>query len=127
FIFIAALDEGDDWEDEKNWPKPNPGLNISVKLDDLRRKANKAKQDPSSLNSFLRLHLNIWTNQETAAIKMDDWNACVGFSLQNTDSRVLQRDIEEKFSGQPCFIAVDLSSTEDITAEVKLFPPQTAG
>jgi phage terminase large subunit-like protein len=127
FIFIAALDEGDNWEDEKNWPKANPGLNISVKLDDLRRKANKAKQDPSSLNSFLRLHLNIWTNQETAAIKMDDWNSCVGFSLQNTDSRALQRDIEEKFSGQPCFIAVDLSSTEDITAEVKLFPPQTAG
>jgi phage terminase large subunit-like protein len=123
FVFIAALDEGDDWEDERNWPKANPGLNISVKLDDLRRKANKAKQDPSSLNSFLRLHLNIWTNQETAAIKMDDWNACVGFSLQNTDSRALRTEMEAKLAGETCYIGVDLSSTEDVTAEVKLFPP----
>lgn len=127
FIFIAALDEGDDWEDERNWPKANPGLNISVKLDDLRRKANKAKQDPSALNSFLRLHLNIWTNQETAAIKMDDWNACVGFSLQGTDSRALRSEMEAKLAGEPCYIGVDLSSTEDITAEVKLFPPHTPG
>lgn len=98
-----------------------------MKLDDLRRKANKAKQDPSSLNSFLRLHLNVWTNQETAAIKMDDWNACVGFSLQNTDSRALQREMEERLAGQTCYMAADLSSTEDITAVVKLFPPQTSG
>jgi phage terminase large subunit-like protein len=97
-----------------------------VKLDDLRRKANKAKQDPSSLNSFLRLHLNVWTNQETAAIKMDDWNACVGFSLQGTDSRALRTEMEAKLAGQPCYIGCDLSSTEDITAVVKLFPPLTA-
>jgi phage terminase large subunit-like protein len=123
FVFVAALDEGDDWENEKNWPKANPGLNVSVKIDDLRRKANKAKQDPSALNSFLRLHLNVWTNQETAAIKMDDWNACVGFSLQGTDSRALRDDMEKRLEGEACYIGCDLSSTEDITAVVKLFPP----
>ena len=123
FIFIAALDEGDDPFDERKWLKANPSLNLSVKIDDLRRKANKAKQDPSSLNSFLRLHLNVWTNQETAAIKMDDWNACVGFSLQGTDSRALRKEMEVKLAGERCYIACDLSSTEDITAEVKLFPP----
>jgi phage terminase large subunit-like protein len=127
FVYIACLDEGDDWEDERNWIKANPNLGVSVRIDELRERANKAKNDPSSLNAFLRLRLNVWTNQETAAIKMDDWNACVGFSLQNTDSRALQREMEDRFAGQPCFIGVDLSSTEDITAMVKLFPPQTAG
>lgn len=126
FAVIFALDEDDNWEDERNWPKANPGLNVSVKLDDLRRKANKAKQDPSSLNSFLRLHLNVWTNQETAAIKMDDWNACVGFSLQNTDPRKLREEMEARLAGAPCFIGCDLSSTEDISASVKLFPPLTS-
>jgi phage terminase large subunit-like protein len=123
FVFVATLDDGDNWEDENTWIKANPGLNVSVKLDDLRRKANKAKQDPSALNSFLRLHLNVWTNQETAAIKMDDWNACVGFSLQNTDSRALRTQMESQLAGEPCYIGCDLSSTEDITAVVKLFPP----
>lgn len=127
FAFVACLDEGDDWEDEKNWPKANPNLGVSVRLEELRERANKAKNDPSSLNAFLRLRLNLWTNQETAAVKMDDWNACVGFPLTNTDSRALRDEINEKLRGLPCCIGLDLSSTEDITAMVKLFPPQDPG
>jgi phage terminase large subunit-like protein len=123
FSFIAGLDEGDDWEDEENWPKANPNLNVSVKLDDLRRKANKAKQEPSSLNAFLRLHLNVWTNQENAAILIEEWNACVGFSLAGKDVKILRAETEKRLEGRRCYIGVDLSSTEDVTASVKLFPP----
>jgi len=45
---------------------------------------------------------------------MDDWNACVGFSLQNTDSRALRTEMEAKLAGETCYIGVDLSSTEDV-------------
>src|SRR5579883_180886 len=110
FPFIAALDPGDDWQDEKNWPKANPNLGVSVKLDDLRRLAHKASQDPSALNSFLRLRLNVWTSSETAAIKAEDWRACSG---------VAGADL----AGRLCYVAIDLSSTEDVAAMVKLFPP----
>lgn len=123
FVFIACLDDEDDWEDERNWGKANPNLGVSVNIEDLRAGAHKAKQMPSALNSFLRLRLNKWTNSETAAIEMEDWRACVGFSLAGKDPRSLRAEIEEQLEGRECFLAVDLSSTEDITCSGKLFLP----
>jgi phage terminase large subunit-like protein len=123
FGFIATLDEGDDWEDEKNWPKANPNLGVSVKLDDLRRLANKAKQDPASLNSFLRLRLNVWTQQDTRWMPMDKWNLCVGHSLKLRDAKVLRAEVEQQLAGRMCYAGLDLSSKIDLTALVFLFPP----
>ena len=127
FAFIATLDEGDDPFDERNWIKPNPNLGVSVKFEDLRRQANKAKNDPSALNAFLRLRLNVWTSQETAAIQMEDWNACAGFSLKEHDAVSLRREKEAELAGRPCIIGIDLASTEDIAAHVKLLPPENDG
>jgi len=123
FAFIACLDEGDNWEDEDNWPKANPNLGISVKPDDLRRKAHKAKQEPTALNSFLRLHLNVWTQQETRWMPIDKWNECVGFSLKDRDAKVLLTELEKRLEGRLCFGALDLSSKIDLTCWLKLFPP----
>jgi phage terminase large subunit-like protein len=123
FAFIAALDDGDDWQDERNWIKANPLLGTAVKIEELRTVAHRAAQDPSSLNSFLRYRLNKWTSSETSAIRVEDWRACVGFPLDGKDPRSLRAEIEGKYEGRECFIAVDLSSTEDITCSGKLFPP----
>ena len=49
--WISTIDEGDDWKDESTWAKANPNLGISVKLDDLRRKAEQAKRMPSAQNA----------------------------------------------------------------------------
>ena len=62
FAYIACLDEGDDWQDKADWEKANPNLGVSVKLEDLRIRAHKAANDPSSLNAFLRLRLNVSTS-----------------------------------------------------------------
>src|SRR4029077_10738902 len=43
FCFIASSDPGDDWQDEATWIKANPHWNISVKPDDMRALALKAK------------------------------------------------------------------------------------
>jgi phage terminase large subunit-like protein len=123
FVFIACLDEDDDWEDERNWGKANPNLGISVNVEDLRARALKAKQMPSALNSFLRLRLNKWTNSETAAIRVEDWRKCIGFSMEGKDARSLRSEMEEALAGRECFLGVDLASTEDIACSGKLFPP----
>lgn len=124
FVYIACLDAEDDWEDHRNWIKGNPNLGVSVNLEDLRARALKAKQMPSALNSFLRLRLNKWTNSETAAVKMEDWRACVGFSLKDKDPKVLREEMEKRLEGRECIVAVDLASTEDIACSGKLFPPE---
>jgi phage terminase large subunit-like protein len=121
FAFIAALDDDDEWQDETLWPKANPNLNVSVKLDDLRRKAHKAAGDPSALNSFLRLHLNRWTQTDVRWMPLDAWNACAGFAAG--DPRELRRNVETSLSGRRCFGGLDLSSNTDLSAFVLIFPP----
>lgn len=76
FVFIAMLDKDDDPFDEANWPKANPNLGVSIRLDELRRRAAEAKAEPRKLNSFLRLRMDVKTNQTTRFIPMDHWDAC---------------------------------------------------
>ena len=109
--FIYTIDEGDDWEDERLWIKSNPNLLVSVKLDDLQAKAKRAKEIPSALNSFLRLHLNVWTESETRWIPQKTWMRCA--EACDLDS----------LKGQLCYGGLDLSSNKDITAFVLCFPP----
>jgi len=123
FAYIATLDKGDDWRDERNWIKPNPNLGVSVKIEELRERAGKAGAQPSYLNSFLRFRMNVVTQGESAAIRPEDWKACVGYSLAGKDAKVLRGEIERALEGESCFIGADLASTEDIAALVKVFPP----
>lgn len=115
FGIIFSLDDDDDWEDERNWIKANPNLGVSVKLDDLRRKAAKAKEMPSALNAFLRLHMNLWTQSETKWVDVEKWRAC-GEAVDADGLR-----------GRICYGGLDLSSTIDVSALVLVFPPQKAG
>jgi len=111
FAWISGIDDEDDWEDERNWVKASPGLGTIVSLEDMRQQAIKAKNDPSALNSFLRFRLCRWTEAHTAWMPMHRWDACA----QPVDLLPLRR--------RPCFGAMDLSTTTDISAFVLLFPP----
>jgi phage terminase large subunit-like protein len=110
FAFVSAGDEGDDWSAEEVWAKANPALGVSVKLDDLRRKAAKAKETPAAQNAFRRLHLCEWTQQEERWLDLEDWNACA-FPVD-----------PEALRGRRCFAGLDLSSTTDLSALVLYFP-----
>jgi len=66
--------KGDDWRDERCWVKANPNLGISVKLDDLQRKAKKAMEIPAAQNNFLRKHLDVWTQSFTRWIDLGIWD-----------------------------------------------------
>ena len=110
FGVIYTLDEPDDWANEKIWSQANPNLGISVKLDDMRRLCQKAKQTPSAASEFKRKRLNIWCEGESAYFNMEDWRLCP------------ETAPDPRLKSLPCYMAVDLSSKRDITALVGLFP-----
>jgi phage terminase large subunit-like protein len=111
FAFVSGVDEGDAWNDPAIWAKANPNLGISVKLDDLQRKAAKAGEIPAAQNAFMRLHLNIWTQQITRWISLHVWD-------ENNHGAI----DEGELAGQPCYGGLDLSSVSDLTAWVLAFP-----
>lgn len=110
FAFIAAIDDDDDWTDPETWAKANPNLGVSVKLDDLERKCEKAKMVPAAQNAFLRLHLNRWTQQSDRWIDLQLWDD----NGQKVD--------EEALKGRVCYGGLDLSAVSDLTAWLLVFP-----
>lgn len=114
FAYVAGADPGDDWQDEATWAKANPNLGISVKADDLRAKARRARQVPDEQNAFKRLHLNIWTEQAERWLDLEDWQASAG--------PVPHDELPARLAGRRCYAGLDLSSTEDVAALVLVFP-----
>jgi phage terminase large subunit-like protein len=110
FGFVASIDEGDDWKDPKVWAKANPNFGVSVKEDDLARKAERAAHLPAQQNAFKRLHLDVWTQQTDRWIDLDLWDQNAG---------VVD---EDDLVGRLCYGGLDLSSVSDITAWVMVFP-----
>lgn len=110
FGVIYTIDEGDDWKDPATWAKANPNYGVSVKPDDLRGKAERAVHLPAAQNAFLRLHLNVWTQQSDRWIDLDLWDANGG--------AVDEGELE----GCVCYGGLDLSSVSDLTAWVLVFP-----
>jgi phage terminase large subunit-like protein len=113
FAYIACADPKDDYRDRRTWAKANPNLGVSVSESDLARKAKQAEHMPAALNAFLRLHLNIWTEQSERAIDMELWDK------GNAPVRVEP--------GAECVAGLDMASTTDLCAEVKLFGPDKEG
>ena len=110
FAYIAAAEPDDDWTDPRTWVKANPNLGVSLKMDYMAEQCERATRTPSFVNTFLRLHLNIWTSQVTRWLDMDDWNAC-GSESEPAD-----------LMGLACFGGLDLASTVDIAAFGLVFP-----
>jgi phage terminase large subunit-like protein len=102
-VIYEALDK-DDWTQEEVWFKANPNLGISVSIDYFRSACKEAQDIPAKENTFKRLHLNIWTEQETRWLSMTKWDDCKG-SFKEKD-----------LIGKPCFGGFDLSKCHDITA-----------
>lgn len=112
FAYIAAADQEDDWLDEDVWAKANPGLGVSVKLDYLKQEANRARHVPAYQNTFRRLHLNQWTQQESRWLDLAAWDAC-NLAI---DPKLLE--------GAECYAGLDLANTSDIGALVLNFPSE---
>lgn len=115
FCFVATLDEGDSWEDERNWIKANPSLGKIATYQALRDEVAIAKQDPSKENSVRRYYMNQWTNSKTRAITWDLWD---------TGSEPFSA---ESLKGRTCYGGLDLAAVQDLTSLCLLFPPVEKG
>jgi len=101
----------DDIYSEDTWRKANPLYDYSENLRrTIRTEANEVKNDVSGENTFRRLRLGQWTSSETRWLKTELWT-----SLQNKDLKI------DDFIGQPCWLGVDRSSTQDISSLCVLF------
>ena len=107
---IFELDPEDDWKKEENWKKANPNLGKTVSWNFMRSEFKKAIERPTYENTFKRLHLNQWTEQDTRWMAVELWDAC-------NDPLIV-----EQLRGLSCFGGVDLASKIDITASALIFP-----
>jgi len=102
FAYIAALDEGDDWTDERVWPKANPLLDVTVTRRYLREQVQEARDMPPKAALVQRLNFCVWTEASVGAVEMSRWDACKA-----------PPEIEP---GMAVYAGLDLATTTDLTA-----------
>ena len=128
FGIIYTLDEGDDWRDEAVWIKANPNLGVSVKLEDLRRKAKKAILTPNAAGNFRCKHLNQDIEQKKLPwVSVDPgspWAKCGGGDFYGSNG-ILPTTIA-RFRDRDCWVGADLSSISDLTGLTFAFPDEGA-
>ena len=108
-IYEAPADA--DWTMPATWAKANPNLGVTVDEAALTRAVAEAIHQPSKQAEFKRLHLNIRTSSHTVWIPIEQWDAC-------------RADINPAaLEGRECYAGLDVSSKQDLTAFVLLFPP----
>lgn len=114
FAFMAHADIGDDWLAESTWIKANPNWNVSIKPDDMRALATKAKGIPSAAATFKQKRLNLWVNSTSPCLSVDGW--------RKGQSEWQPAELEH----ESCYVGIDLASKIDLCVLSLVFPP-TAG
>ena len=110
FIAIYSLDDGDDWTDEAVWAKANPNLDVTVTTKYIRGQVQQARNNPSEEVSTVTKNLNRW---------MDAADVWIPEHYIVDATRDITLDM---FTGEACYIGVDLASTGDLTAVAKMVP-----
>ena len=78
FMWCFEVDAQDDPLDEANWPKANPNLGVSVRIEFLRDEVAKARSSAVALNTFTRYYANRAVSSTEQAFDMDLWDKCEG-------------------------------------------------
>lgn len=127
--FFYTLDEGDDWKDVKNWPKPNPSMGpvsegFLFDVDKLRAEYDEAKGKAGEVNIWKRFGLNIWLQEgDDPAVELEKWDACG----RRGEPRELRAQTIAELAGRPCFAGLDPSQKGATSALSLLFPPIDEG
>ncbi len=102
---LFEADRDCDWRDEAIWHFVNPGLAHGYPdIEGLRQLAREAEQRLGDREAFRQLHLNIWLDHSSEPF----------VDMQVYDEGNQPVDLIE-LEGQPCWLAVDLSSNSDLT------------
>ena len=110
FPFLYMLDPEDDWEDESNWIKCNPCLDITITSDYLRDQVKAARNDATQETPIKTKNFNIWMSS----------------SIQWIPQEIIAKQMKpinlEDYAGKTCYLAVDLASVGDFTALSCMIP-----
>lgn len=87
----------------------NPGVGATIELEKLLAAAQEAQNEPRKRNDYLRYHTNAWTNQATAWIPVEWWDACQG---PLDDAQLLTLE---------CAAGLDLAQKWDLASFVVVF------
>jgi phage terminase large subunit-like protein len=113
FPLLFCLDEGDDWQDKKNWTKSNPNLGVTPYITYMDDQFQKALNEGAAKQiQFMTKNLNVWTTTSSVWIS----NSYIEATRLKLDDDVLYN--------KKCFAGLDLASTRDIAALVLCFPVQ---
>jgi len=104
---IYELDSRDEWQDPAAWMKANPALGGIKKIEDLRLKVERAKNNPADLTGILTKDFNIRETSKTAWLSFDDINNEETFDISD-------------FRGSFAIGGADLSMTTDLTCATVL-------
>ncbi len=110
FAFVARTDKKDRetvFENEDCWPKSLPALGITYPVTNIREAVATAKTRLSTASSVKRLYFGIPTGAADFWIDEDVWAAVQG----EVDEETL-----EALRGCPCWLSLDLSKKNDLTA-----------
>ncbi len=111
--FIYTIDEGDDWQDEDVWVKPNPNIGITPYWDYMRAQCRKAINEGKEAEyQFRTKNINQWMTSGSTWVSDEDW-------MKSSTGPI---DIE-RLKGRLCCIGMDLSTNKDLTSLKALFPP----
>ena len=107
FAFIARVDKADRetvFEDESCWGKALPALGETFPVENLRSVVEAANLRPSTKSSVKRLYFGIDIGAADFWIDEEKWSAVQGA----VDSRAMR--------GRKCWLSLDLSRKNDLTA-----------
>lgn len=106
--FVYELDHKDEWLDESNWIKANPGLGTIKSYDKLKEKVEQALQNPRHVKNLLCKQFNVMETSNEAWLTFEEAN--------NTNTYEI-----EKLGARYGIGGVDLSKTVDLTCATILF------
>lgn len=108
---VYELDETDDWQNYKVYPKANPSVDITKPLSKMVEDRDKAIQSPVEAPAFRAYHLNQWLSSTTQGIKDEFWSV-----IRNNYDKFKSYLSEDKLKTYQAYAAIDLSKIDDYTA-----------
>ncbi|WVD73521.1 terminase large subunit [Mycoplasmopsis phage vB_Mfe_PMF329] len=113
FLFCAELDEEDEenWRDFNLWKKSNPGLGITVSLDDLKKELAQITTKSAEVE-FKAKRLGLWSSLGSAYFNLNDLLVSQEANREIVNDFISSGKIKE----HTALLGIDLSSTTDTTA-----------
>lgn len=111
-----AIDDDDEYDDQKNWIKANPSLGHAVSIDNLQSELAEAQINQIQRNDFITKHCNKFVNQaENAYLDMLKFDECA------SDIKI------EDYEGKTCYLGLDLAQRTDLCSLSYVFTDDETG